>query len=371
MNDLVSTCKICFSDQIEILLVADNHSLTTDGRIVKASSYKIQCLECGLLFNPDNIVLENYRRSSGDSPFDELRHSNVANGVYEIICGELHDYSELKILEIGAGNFQTSLNLSALDERLIIWAVEPSPENSILPKEINCFQGRLEDFDAPYKFDFIFSNQVIEHTSEPLEFVKAIDDLLSLNGMVLFCCPTQTQIAAETLFIDHLYHFSEESFKHLIRLSGFVLTKEFIAPWDKFTHCYVINRKGISCNALNRISPIEALESRKDLVKKFRELDTELSKKIKPLSGPIYLFGAGEFSQIIECYAPEFFQSLKSIVVTKKNGHRIFDQNILMLEEVTPNNGVIVLGVHKESQAPIVALLINFGWDEEKIITIF
>jgi len=42
-----------------------------------------------------------------------------------------------------------------------------------------------------------------------------------------------------------------------------------------------------------------------------------------------------------------------------------------MLEEVTPNNGVIVLGVHKESQAPIVALLINFGWDEEKIITIF
>ena len=27
--------------------------------------------------------------------------------MYEIICGEFNDHSELKILEIGAGNFQT------------------------------------------------------------------------------------------------------------------------------------------------------------------------------------------------------------------------------------------------------------------------
>ena len=370
MSVLVSACKVCGSDQTESLLVANNQSITTDGQIVKGISYKIQCLECGLLFNPESAVIDNYRRSSGDSPFDKLRHSNVANGVYEIICGEFNNHSELKILEIGAGNFQTSLNLAVLDKSTINWAIEPSPEVPALPNEINCFQGRLEEFDAPYKFDFIFSNQVIEHMSEPLEFVNAIDELLSLNGIILFCCPTQTKIATETLFIDHHYHFSEESFEHLIRLSGFILTNEFVAPWDELTHCYVVTRKGVPCVPISRIAPIEALESRKELVKKFREIDSDLANRIKPFSGPIYLFGAGEFSQIIECYAPEFFQLVDSIIVTTKEGHRSFHKELLMLDEVMPNNGAIVLGVREEIQASIVGLLISIGWDNERIITI-
>jgi len=367
----MSTCKVCFSDQIESLLIAENQSITSDGKIVKGNSYKSQCLGCGLLFNPNNVVLENYRRSSGDSPFDELRHSNIAKGVYEIICRECDDYSELKVLEVGAGNFQTSLNLSALDKNIITWAIEPSPEVSTLPKEVNCFQGHIEEFDAPYKFDFIFSNHVIEHTTKPLEFVKEIDGLLSLSGLVLFCCPSQTKISTETLFIDHLYHFSEESFKHLIRQSGFILTSAFVAPWDKLTHCYVIKRKGVSCSAINMMSPVEALDSRKEFVKKFRELDAELSKKVQPILGPIYLFGAGEFSQIIECYAPKFFQSVKSIIVTTKKGHRFFDKDILMLDQVMPNDGFIVLGVREEIQASVAELLISIGWHEEKIVTIF
>ncbi len=328
-------------------------------------------MTCGLFFSPDNIIVENYQRSSGDSPFDYARHANVARGVYEVVCGEMHDYKELKILEIGAGNFQTSLNLSSLDERLTIWAIEPSPEKSMLRNEVNCFQGRLEEFDAPYKFDFIFSNQVIEHISDPLGFVQDIDGLLSLKGIVLFCCPTQSQIAPETLFIDHLYHFSEESFKHLIELSGFVLTKEFVAPWDEFTHCYVISRTGIACQGPNSISPIEAFEARKDLVKKFRDLDVQIARRIQAFSCPIYLFGAGEFSQIVECYAPNFFQSLKGIIVTTKKGNRFFNKDISMLEEVTPNDGVIVLGVRKEIEANIMALLMDYGWDIDRILICF
>ena len=57
MSDLVSTCKVCFLDQIESLLVAENQSITTDGKIVKANSYKSQCLGCGLLFNPYKLEM--------------------------------------------------------------------------------------------------------------------------------------------------------------------------------------------------------------------------------------------------------------------------------------------------------------------------
>ena len=42
-----------------------------------------------------------------------------------------------------------------------------------------------------------------------------------------------------------------------------------------------------------------------------------------------------------------------------------------MLDEVMPNDGVIVLGVREETQASIVGLLTSIGWDEEKIVTIF
>lgn len=206
--------------------------------------------------------------------------------------------------------------------------------------------------------------------SNPFEFIKRIDNLLDLNGVILFCCPTQSAIALETIFIDHLFHYSEKSFEHLVDQSGLILTDEFVAPWDANTHCYVVKKHGISCRVMNRLPPLEALEHRRQLIQNLKNLDSNLSCSTKDRLMPVYLFGAGETSQIIECFAPRFFRAIKGLIASSRVGARGFDKEIHLLNELLPNSCIVVLGVRKEIQESVMDLLIDFGWDKANIIRI-
>ena len=82
------------------------------------------------------------------------------------------------------------------------------------------------------------------------------------------------------------------------------------------------------------------------------------------------LFGAGEFSQLIRCYAPKFFKALNSIVVSDKKGIRSFNKKIQLITNVKTNSGVIVLGVRKDSVAKVFNDLLKLGWSKNNIIRI-
>lgn len=362
MSNSNNSCVLCANNETEEIVLASKQSITTDGCLINSILSKHQCLKCGLFFNPETIEIVDYKRSSGDSKFDILRHKQVAEGIFEILSNLLPAKEMINILEVGGGNFQTSLNLSKREKRLNVTCVEPFPETDSFPDGVECIKIAVDDFCPKKKFDFIFSNQVIEHISDPISFVRTIARLLNNEGLILFCCPTQSQISSETLFVDHLFHFSELSFQNLVNKAGYILFDEFVASWDKLTHCYVVKKEGQNCSVTNRIPTQQSLKLRRDLADKWLSLDKKLLYEIKDFTDPIYLFGAGEFSQLLECYAPEVFDRVSAIVVSDKKGHRFFNKKILLIEQLKPNSGVILLGVREEIRVSVTNYLIKMGW---------
>lgn len=365
------SCVFCANNKTEEILLSTKQSITTDGCIVNSVLSKHQCLKCGLFFNPETMEILDYKRSSGDSRFDILRHKHVADGIYEILNNFLPTKDQIYILEIGGGNFQTSLNLSKRDKRFNITCIEPFPETERFPDEIKCLKIAVDDYYPERKFDFVFSNQVIEHINDPVSFVKTIGRLLNNEGLILFCCPTQSQISSETLFVDHLYHFSELSFQILVNKAGYILFDEFVAPWDKLTHCYTVKKEGQNCSVNNRIPPHKSMKLRQNLADKWTSLDEKLLYGIKDFAGPLYLFGAGEFSQLLECYAPDVFDKVSAIIVSDKKGHRSFNKKILLVEQLKPNSGIVLLGVREEIRDSVSNYLIKIGWLPSNIISDF
>ena len=78
-------CWICKSSKLIELNISRKKSLTTDGTILKRQLSKVQCINCGLFFNPNPITINNYRRSTGDSKWEIQRHKDIAKNVSKLI----------------------------------------------------------------------------------------------------------------------------------------------------------------------------------------------------------------------------------------------------------------------------------------------
>lgn len=364
-------CLICKSSKVIELNISRKISLTTDGTILKQQLSKVQCINCGLFFNPNPITINNYHRSNGASKWDIQRHKDIAKNVSKLLEKIFSSKKKkITVLEIGGGNYLTSYFLSKINKKLSVTCLEPYPENDAPKSKVECLKLKLEDYLPKKKFEFVFSNNVIEHTSNPVKFIKNIDKLLSEKSFILVCCPTQTKITYETLFIDHVFHFSEQSFKMIANKAGFVLDKDFISSWDKFTHCYLLKKAKKQKKIKNRISAKTAIMYRKSIVDKYRILDDQLLDKLINFKGNVYLFGAGELSQIIRCYAPKFFDRLSSLVVSDLKGARLFNKKINLIRDIKPNSGVIVIGVRKDKADKVLTNLLKLGWSKNKIIKI-
>jgi len=363
-------CPICESKKITNLSMSKKISITTDGNILKKQFIKAQCFNCGLFYNPNPPKIVNYHRSVGTSKWDIQRHKDIAKNISKLINRTISPKKKILALEIGGGNYLTSHFLSKFNKKVSITCIEPYPENKPPKSKAEFLKVKIEDYLPKKNFDFIFSNNVIEHSTNPEKYIKKIDKLLNEKGLILVCCPTQTKITNETLFIDHNYHFSEQSLGIIANKVGLVIYKQFISSWDPFTHCYFLKKRKKQKKIKNQISPKTAIKFRKRIIEIYRRLDDQILNKLQNFKDRIYLFGAGELSQLIRCYAPKFFKRLDSIVVSDKNGTRLFNKKIQLISDVAPNSGAIVIGVKNNSALKVSNNLRNLGWNKKNIIKI-
>ena len=102
-------CWVCKSSKVIELNISRKISLTTDGTILKKQLSKVQCINCGLFFNPNPITMNNYHRSNGDSKWDIQRHKDIAKNISKIIEKIFSTKrKKISVLEIGGGNYLTS-----------------------------------------------------------------------------------------------------------------------------------------------------------------------------------------------------------------------------------------------------------------------
>jgi 2-polyprenyl-3-methyl-5-hydroxy-6-metoxy-1,4-benzoquinol methylase len=138
------------------------------------------------------------------------------------------------LLEIGAGS--GSFLIEARKKEFEVCGIEL---NSILTDfirnklKIPCSDSTFDNiYFKDKKFDIIYHCDVISHFYDPIEEFKKLYDNLNDSGFLVFETGNLGDVEKKYYNVftkfqypDHLYFFSEENLKELLRLSGFKILK--------------------------------------------------------------------------------------------------------------------------------------------------
>lgn len=175
-----------------------------------------------------------------------------------IVCG-IKKYlkkkeSQIKILDVGCGNGNISLPLASLGFQVLGIDLDRKSIENV--KRRNKFKNaqfevkNIKDISEKEKFDCIIASEVIEHITNPLQFLNFLKKILDLKGILIISIPNGTSLeenirkfTTHTSFgrkikkilkkkireekiqtlaqSPHLHFFSLSQFKKLLALAGF------------------------------------------------------------------------------------------------------------------------------------------------------
>jgi hypothetical protein len=221
-------------------------------------------------------------------------------------------------------------------------------------------------------FDVVFSNQVIEHFSNPTDFLKCAGNLVSNIGVVIACCPTYSRVSNELLFADHLFHFTAEAMSICATNAGLELTSEYVSDWDPLTHVYIFHRTSQNKLTILKNSVgdehLSLLINRRELLSIWLKEDDRICELLSNTS-KVSIYGAGEFTQLIRAYMPKVWSRIDRLIVDTMDGVREFDRLIFRLVDIPIDESeVFLIGAHKTSRLAINNKLIRNGVPSRNII---
>jgi len=186
---------------------------------------------------------EFFRKESPDEYFDRitsLPHSESQNykktlrldQLLEKYCGSLKGDKKNCIYDVctGCGVFVKTF----LDHSRYAWqafGLEPTPAYAALAKRrlsipiANSFY-RPRIFER--KFDLITANKVLEHSEDPIGFLRGLREDLDIGGMIYIEVPSVREVVTlphdhPQLGYDHLMFFSKETLGYMAKKAGLLI----------------------------------------------------------------------------------------------------------------------------------------------------
>jgi 2-polyprenyl-3-methyl-5-hydroxy-6-metoxy-1,4-benzoquinol methylase len=225
----VSNCLICGNSQNVKYLAPykGNHSLFQNLQILR-------CSACGIEFaDPmlDDKILNEYNSSYYQNAHGGFQDSPLALGFQSAINKNraLHVFAYLKqqmiqveeVFEIGPGsgmflkhfkNLSKTKNYSILEADLI-------ERKNLQPFVTHSFVD-LEQVPKS-KYDLVVCSHVLEHTNDPLTFIRKLKSLLKIGGVLFIEVPCQDYLYKE-IHEPHLFFFNKVSLESVIKKNNFV-----------------------------------------------------------------------------------------------------------------------------------------------------
>lgn len=146
--------------------------------------------------------------------------------------------SDLSILDCGCGPGYFLSVLSEAYPRASLIGVDIDVELLIAAQQHtdNNHLVNASAQDLPFQtcsFDLVFSNQVVEHLHNPLQFFRETHRILRPEGLLLFATPNPTGLAARWLEVqwqghrfDHVSLATPEQWHSCVSQAGFVILEE-------------------------------------------------------------------------------------------------------------------------------------------------
>jgi 2-polyprenyl-3-methyl-5-hydroxy-6-metoxy-1,4-benzoquinol methylase len=255
----VDRCPICQSPHIALFkkgTIVPEKISTADFKITDSHYGSrwtfFSCRNCGFVFAnpaPAKETIEQFYAALADEEYSQEDEGRGRN--FSTILKRLRSYAQpgSLLLDVGAAS-GIFLNL-ARSAGYRVAGIEPSTAlvaDAGKLYGLKLFCGTVEQFTASEKFAVITSLDVLEHVTDPGDFLKVLNGFLAPGGMLVIVTPDISSLAARIMGgrwwhyrVAHLNFFNRRSLGRLLENHGFeiILSKRF--AWN-FSAYYLLTR---------------------------------------------------------------------------------------------------------------------------------
>ncbi|MDR0834541.1 MAG: class I SAM-dependent methyltransferase [Candidatus Symbiothrix sp.] len=195
---IYNTCPICGSKSFSVIGTCSLGIVN----IEKPDKVQaVKCKKCKLIFaNPLPVWNKNdFSALYGQSYFPAMPTSNIREYLTpERRYKKIEKYIQTKnqnVLEFGAGIHALMAKYLYQEQHWNIAIQEPSQEFvAVLKKDFpqaNVTGAEFLDMDTNKKYSLIYADSVLEHVSNPIDYIQKCADMLEAGGVLYFISPNE------------------------------------------------------------------------------------------------------------------------------------------------------------------------------------
>ncbi len=301
-------CQFCgCANTVPLPRFDSGRAVLSDGRLVLRSVGRRSCFSCGGAFlwpRPTEKEITGWYTDSYRLPNAAPNATMVRATAYaKWIVGVLGNRRPTRIFEFGAGS---GALMRCLSDRFPDAELEgydlAAVENIQLSERITLYSGQAESVPVS-PADLIVSVNVIEHVSNPIEFLRAMKKRALPRAELVIICPQGETPNMELVFLDHLSSFTPLAMAHCARGAGLTIAATAPAPREigdfrLYRFCQMTQP------AIQELAEIGNLAAeRSAYLSAWQRIDAELERRLSG-GGAIAAFGAGQMASLLRAYAP-------------------------------------------------------------------
>jgi SAM-dependent methyltransferase len=339
--------------------------MLSDGRLVERPLEKADCAVCGAVGHcqPPSVAEVVATFESGYSlcahapgrPEEDARQRAYADWIAESIAPA----APSRLFEIGCGNGSLLRALASRFPGAEAGGVDPSPEAVEHARSAGLAARRGFAADTAQEIrdrDLVLSVNVVEHTADPVAFLRALAAIASEDGRIVVICPDGGTPSSELLVFDHLHSFTDGALACLAGEAGLRVLSSRPAPATLGAFRMHVFGRGRDARPPEP-GVLDALHAaRAAYLQSWARLDDVLRERAghDRLTG----FGTGEAAFLLRAYAPRTWARVVRCTVDHPNASSFCGLPVVPLPSTDPGSGeAVLLAVRPRDQDKVAGRL--------------
>jgi SAM-dependent methyltransferase len=338
--------------------------MASDWRLLATPLRRHACLACGLLATRTQFssgLFEDHYALYAHSPTDVRRERERQRAYARWILDACHRAGKTAqprfVLDVGCGNGSLLLALKAHWPSATLIGCDPSAEAVAHAAGAGCtiWQGTASSVPSRVQADVVVSVNVIEHTDDPLAFLRNLRGGLTDDGTLVLICPDGGKPGVELLIADHVHSFAARHLCSLLERAGLAPRDVEQAPTALGSFQLII--AGTAQAAPEALSPLTTVDvsACRSYLQQWSALDAQLLSRIG--DGGVSCFGIGEAAGLLRAYTPRTWQRVRSCTADEvRPSSRFGSLPAVPLEQISAD-ATLLLAVRPQDQPGLAARL--------------